>query len=49
MLYNYKLEEQTITNIIKRHIKPIKKQKEIKLIIYYTVLLRITATPLNYT
>ena len=33
---NYKLDEQAITNIIKRHIKPIEKQKQIKLIIYYT-------------
>ena len=30
---NYKLDEQAITNILKRHIKPIEKQ--IKLIIYY--------------
>ena len=36
MHYNYKLDEQAITNIIKRHIKPIKKDKQIKLIIYYT-------------
>ena len=34
--YNYKLDEQAITNMIKRHIKPIKKQKQIKLFIYYT-------------
>ena len=27
MLYNYKLDEQAITNLIKRHIKPIKKKK----------------------
>ena len=33
MHYNYKLDKQAITNIIKRHIKPIEKQ--IKLI-YYT-------------
>ena len=33
MHYNYKLDEQTITNNIKRHIKPIEKQKQIKLII----------------
>ena len=32
---NYKLDEQAITNILKRHIKPIEKQKQIKLI-YYT-------------
>ena len=36
MHYNYKLDKQVITNIIKRHIKPIKKQKQIKLIIYCT-------------
>ena len=36
MLYNCKLDEQAITNIIKRHIKPIEKQKQIKFIIYYT-------------
>ena len=36
MYYNYKLDEKAITNIIKRHIKPIEKQKQIKLIIYYT-------------
>ena len=36
MHYNYKLNEQAITNISKSHIKPIGKQKEIKLIIYYT-------------
>ena len=35
MHYNYKLDEQAITNIIKRHIKPVEKQKQIKLI-YYT-------------
>ena len=29
---NYKLDEQAITNIIKRHNKPIEKQKQIKLI-----------------
>ena len=34
MHFNYKLKEQAITNIIKRHIKPTKKQ--IELIIYYT-------------
>ena len=33
---NYKSNEQVITNIIHRHIKPIKHQKQIKLIIYYT-------------
>ena len=31
---NYKLDEQIITNII--HIKSIRLQKQIKLIIYYT-------------
>ena len=38
MLYNYKLDKQAKTNIIKSHIKPIKNQKQIKLIIYYTKL-----------
>ena len=33
---NYKIDEQVITNIIHRYIKPIKNQKQIKLIIYYT-------------
>ena len=33
-LFIYKLDKQAITNIIKRHIKPIEKQKQIKLIIY---------------
>ena len=32
---NYKLDDQAITNIIKRQIKLIEKQKQIKLIIYY--------------
>ena len=36
MYYNYKSDEQAITNIIKRHLKPIEKQKQIKLTIYYT-------------
>ena len=36
MHYNYKLNEQAITNIMKRCIKPIKKQKQIKLIVFYT-------------
>ena len=36
MHYNYSLDEQAITNTIKRHIKPIDKQKQIKLIISYT-------------
>ena len=34
MPYIYKLDEQAITNIIKRHIKPIDKQKQIKHIYY---------------
>ena len=34
--YHYKLDQQLITNIIKRHIKPIEKQKQTKLIIYFT-------------
>ena len=34
MHYNCKLDKQAITNIIKRHIKPIEKQKQIKLINY---------------
>ena len=38
MQYNFRLDRQAITNIIKRHIKPIEKQKQIKLIIYYTKL-----------
>ena len=33
MHYNDKLDEQAITNIIKRHIKPMKRQKQIKLTI----------------
>ena len=36
MHYHYKLDKQAITNITKRHSKPIEKQKQIKLIIYYT-------------
>ena len=36
MHYNYKSDERTIINIIKRPIKPIEKQKQIKLIIYKT-------------
>ena len=36
MLYNYKLDEQAITNIIIRHFKLIEKHEQIKLIIYYT-------------
>ena len=36
MHYNKKLDEQAITNIIKRHRKPMEKQKQIKLIIYHT-------------
>ena len=34
MHFNYKLDEQAITNIIKRRIKPIEKQRQIKLIYY---------------
>ena len=34
MHYNNKLGEQAITNLIKRHIKPTEKQKQIKLINY---------------
>ena len=54
MHYNDKLDEQALTNIIKRHIKPIEKQKQIKLILYLnlkhqTLSLRITPTPLKYT
>ena len=55
MYYNYKLDEQTTTNILKSHIKPIEKQKQIKLTIPYTKsktstsLLRITPTPLKYS
>ena len=33
---NFKLDKRAITNTIKRHIKPIKKQKQIKLIILHT-------------
>ena len=33
---SYKFDEEAITNFIKRHIKPIKKQEQIKLFIYYT-------------
>ena len=36
MHYNNKLDEQVITNIIKRHIKPIENLKQIKLIVNYT-------------
>ena len=32
----YPLDKQAITNIMKRHIKPIEKQKQIKFIIYNT-------------
>ena len=32
---NYKVDEQVITNIKHRHIKPIEPQQQIKLIIYY--------------
>ena len=36
MHYHNTLDERAITNIIKRLIKPIEKQKQIKLLIYYT-------------
>ena len=36
MHYNYKLDAQTIINIIKSYMKRIEKQKQIKLIIYFT-------------
>ena len=36
MHYNYKLDEQAITNTIERHIKPIENPRQIKLIICYT-------------
>ena len=36
MHYNYKLDKQTITNIMKRHFKSIKNKEQVKLIIYYT-------------
>ena len=48
---NYKIDEQLITNIIHRHIKHTKLQKQIKFIIYYTkfknptLSLRMTQTP----
>ena len=32
MYYNYKLDKQIIADIIKRRIKPIEKQKQIKLL-----------------
>ena len=54
MHYNYKLDKYVITNIMKRHIKPIEKQKQIKRICYTefrssTLSLRITPTLLKYT
>ena len=52
---NYKLDEQVITNIIYRHIKPIEHQKQIKLIIYYNkfktsniIVKNITNSPPNF-
>ena len=33
---NYKVDEQVISNVIHRHIKPTEPQKQIKFIIYYT-------------
>ena len=50
---NCKEDEQVITNVIHRHIKPIEPQKQIKLIIYYTksktsnLIDKITQTSLN--
>ena len=35
MHYNYKFDEQSTTNKIKRHLKSIEKQRQIKHIIYY--------------
>ena len=55
MHYDYKVDEHAITNIIKRHINPIEKQRQIKLIICYTkfktsnLIVKITPTPLKYT
>ena len=54
MHYNYKLDKQAITNIIKRYIKPIKKQKQnlssttlnLK---HPSSFLRITPSPLKYS
>ena len=34
MHYKYKLDGQVITNIIKKHMKPIEKQIQMKIIIY---------------
>ena len=51
---NYKVDKQVITNIIHRHIKTTKPQKQIKLIIDYTkfkhptLSLRITQTNVAY-
>ena len=55
MHYNNKLDKQAITNIIKRHSKPIEKQKQINLssttlnLKHQTLSLRITPIPLKYT
>ena len=50
MHYNYKLGKQAITDIIKRHIKPIERQKQIKLIIYnIKIIVKITPTLLKYS
>ena len=52
MNYNYKLDEQAITNIIKRHIKPIEKQIKLSTALnlkHQTLSLRITPIPLKYT
>ena len=52
MQYNYKLDKQAITNIIKRHIERIEKQKKkklIRLIVYYTKLKRLNLIVKNNT
>ena len=52
MHYNYKLDKQAITNILKRHIKPIKNKKNLFTTLnlkHQTLSLRITPTSLKYT
>ena len=55
MHYSDKLDEQEITNIIKRHIKPIGKRKTNKTyhrllnLKHQTTSLKITPIPLKYT
>ena len=53
MHQNYKLDEQAITNIIKRHIKPIEKQKHIKLstlnLKHQALFVKITPSLLKYS